>query len=70
MTDNFDILRWDSEEIITVDSSFTCVAETLRVDIATKRVTLSFADKGVTNDPDCKGSDKMPTAVLLGMKQP
>ena len=64
----FDILRWDSKEIIAVDSSPICIANTLRVDLITKRVTLSSSDKGVTKDPFCKGSDKLSTAVLWGME--
>jgi len=63
---SFDILRWDSKEIIAVDSSPICIVSTLRVDFVTKRVTLSSSDKGVTKDPFCKGSDKISTAVLWG----
>jgi hypothetical protein len=65
---SFDILRWDSQEIIAVDSSSICVVNTLRADLVTKRVTLSSSDKGVTTDPFCKGSDKLTTAVLWGEK--
>ena len=64
--DSFDILRWDSQEMIAVDSSEICIVSTIRVDLVTKRVTLSSSDKGVTKDPSCKGSDKLPTAVLWG----
>jgi hypothetical protein len=63
---SFDILRWDSKEIIAVDSSPICIANTLRVDLISKRVTLSSSDKGVKMDP-CKGLDKLLTAVLWGM---
>jgi hypothetical protein len=66
---SFDILRWDSSEIIAVDSSAICVVNTLRVDLHTKRITLSSSDKGVTKDPFCKGSDKVPTAVLWGEEE-
>ncbi|MFZ0304898.1 MAG: hypothetical protein WAL75_19555 [Terracidiphilus sp.] len=66
--DSFDILRWDSQEMIAVDSSAICIVSTLRADFATKRITLSSSDKGVTKDPLCKGSDKIPTAVLWGEK--
>src|ERR1039458_1832302 len=62
----FDILRWDSKEIIAVDSSPLCIVNSLRVDLVIKRITLSPSDKGVTKDPFCKGSDKLPTAVLWG----
>jgi hypothetical protein len=65
----FDILRWDSQEIIAVDSTPICVVNTLRVDLAAKRVTLSSSDKGMTKDPLCKGSDKLSTAVLWGEKE-
>jgi len=64
----FDILRWDSKEIIAVDSSPICIVNTLRVDLITKRITLSSSDKGVTKDPFCKGSDKLSTAVLWGLE--
>jgi hypothetical protein len=64
--DSFDILRWDSKEMIAVDSSPICIVSTLRVDFVTKRITLSSSDKGVTKDPYCKGSDKISTAVLWG----
>jgi hypothetical protein len=63
----FDILRWDSKEIIAVDSSPICIVNTLRADLVTKRITLSSSDKGVTTDPFCKGSDKLTTAVLWGL---
>ena len=65
----FDILRWDSREIIAVDSSPICIVNTLRVDLVTKRITLSSSDKGVTKDPLCKGSDKLSTAVLWGEEE-
>jgi hypothetical protein len=64
----FDILRWDSQEIIAVDSSPICIVNTLRADFVTKRVTLSSSDKGITTDPFCKGTDKLSTAVLWGEK--
>ena len=63
---SFDILRWDSKEIIAVDSSPICIVNTLRADLILKRVTLSSSDKGVKTD-FCKGSDKLPTAVLWGI---
>jgi hypothetical protein len=63
-----DILRWDSKEIIAVDSSPICVVNTVRVDLVTKRITLSSSDKGVTKDPFCKGSDKLSTAFLWGLE--
>jgi hypothetical protein len=66
---SFDILRWDSREIIAVDSSPICIVNTLRVDLIAQRITLSSSDKGETKDPFCKGSDKIPTAVLWGMEE-
>lgn len=64
--DMFDILRWDTKEVIAVDSSSICLVNTIRVDLVTKRVTLSSSDKG-SKDPLCKGSDAIPTAVLWGV---
>ena len=64
--DSYDILRWDSQEMIAVDSSAICIVNTIRADFVTKRITLSSSDKGVTKDPFCKGSDRIPTAVLWG----
>ncbi len=63
---SFDILRWDNKEIIAVDSSPICVVNTLRADLIAKRITLSSTGKGVTKYPLCKGSNKVPTAFLLG----
>lgn len=65
---DYDILRWDANVIVAVDSSPICIVNTLRVDLVTKRITLSSSDKGVTKDPFCKGSDKLSTAVLWGME--
>ncbi len=69
--DSFNILRWDSHELIAVDEPDICgVVSTIRVDLATKRVTRSFSGtgKGVTKGPLCKGSEKLSTAVLWGSK--
>jgi hypothetical protein len=68
LLDTYDILRWDGNEIIAVDSSPICIVNTLRVDLVTKRITLSSSDKGVTKDPFCNGSEKLSTAVLWGEK--
>jgi hypothetical protein len=62
----YDILRWDRNEIIAVDSSAICVVNTIRADLLAQKVTLSSSDKGVSTDPLCKGSDKLPTAFLTG----
>lgn len=64
----FDILRWDDSEIIAVDSSPICIVNTVRVDLAAKRITLSSVDKGISGNPFCKGTDKLQTAVLLSVK--
>ena len=66
----FDILRWDAHELIAVDSSGICVANTLRADFKTKKVSISSASKGVTNDEDCRDADPgaLKTAFLTGTK--
>jgi hypothetical protein len=66
--DSYDILRWDTKEIIAVDSSPICVVNTLRFDLLAKKITISSASKGVTKDPFCKGSENEPTAFLDGEK--
>jgi hypothetical protein len=50
----FDILRWDNREMIAVDSSPKCVVVTLRFDFTEKKVSLSSASKG-DSDQMCKG---------------
>ncbi len=37
--ESYDILRWDTNEMIAVDSSPICVVNTLRFDFANKKVT-------------------------------
>lgn len=64
--DTFDILRWDGNELIAVDSSPICVANTLRMDFRAKSISLSSTSKGVTKDPMCKDAEKTPTAFLGG----
>lgn len=64
----FDILRWNDQEIVAVDSSPVCVVNTLRADLSTKRVTLSTSDKGMSGNPVCKMAEKLPTAFLLSDK--
>jgi hypothetical protein len=61
---SFDILRWDSRELIAVDSSPICVVNTLRFDFAAKKVTVTMALKGETKDPFCK--DMKATTAFLG----
>lgn len=43
---DFDVLRWDSTEIIAVDSKETCDVLTLRVEFPAERVSLDRAPKG------------------------
>lgn len=64
---SFDILRWDSRELIAVDSSPICVVNTLPFDFAAKKVTITMALKGETKDPFCKDM-KATTAFLGGVK--
>lgn len=60
----FDILRWDNQELIAVDSSPICVVNTLRFDFAAKKVTLTMALKGETKDPFCR--EVKATTTFLG----
>ena len=67
--DSFDIRRWDSHEMIAVSGPDICGAVSIiRVDLAKKRVTRTFSDKGVTEGPVCKKSDKHPVDVLWSPK--
>jgi len=66
---DFDILRWNVDEIIAVDSSPDCAVNTIRVDLKEKRVTMSSAEKGKSNDAICKKLATSRTAVLLGSKE-
>jgi hypothetical protein len=61
---SFDILRWDKHELIAVDSSPICVVNTLRLDFAPKKVTITMSLKGETKDPSCK--DLKATTAFLG----
>jgi hypothetical protein len=65
--DGYDILRWDEQEMLAVDSSPICVVNTLRADFVAKTVTISSAKKGTAlaeKDPYCKGVDQS-TAFLV-----
>ena len=66
--DNFDILRWDTSEMIAVESSPICVMNTLRFDFAAKKVSISTSSKGETRDKICKDltPSMMGTAFLTG----
>jgi len=61
----YDIVRWDTREMIAVDSSPTCVVNTLRVDFAANKVSLSSISKG-TQDKACESFTLPPTAFLTG----
>lgn len=64
----FDILRWDTSEMIAVDSSPICLVNTLRFDFAAKKVSISSASKGEIRDMFCKAltPSMMATAFLTG----
>lgn len=59
-----DILRWDSQELIAVDSSPICQVEQIRFDFKTKQVTATESLKGDTKSPFCR--DLKPTTAFLG----
>ena len=61
----YDIVRWDSREMIAVDSSSACAANMLRVDFAAKKVSLSSNAKG-TPDKACENLKLPPAAFLVG----
>ena len=68
-----DVLRWDDEELIAVDSSPVCAVDTIRFDFHTKQVSYTVTAKGVTKDmPEmsrklCE-SVKPTTDFLAGLK--
>jgi len=66
--ESFDILRWDTSEMIAVDSSPICLVNTLRFDFAAKKVSNSSTSKGETRDWVCREltPSTMPTAFLAG----
>jgi hypothetical protein len=68
--DDYAILRWDSKELIAVDSSPMCLVNTIRFDFRNKLVTYTPALKGETANPICKGiKDTKPgTAFLEGIE--
>lgn len=65
---SFDILRWDTNEMIAVDSSPICLVTTLRFDFIAKKVSISATSKGETRDPFCKDlpASALATAFLVG----
>ena len=65
---DYDVLRWDTKEMIAVDSSPICVVITLRMDFANKKVSISRTSKGETKDKTCveMESTLASTAFLIG----
>jgi hypothetical protein len=65
---SFDILRWNANEMIAVDSSPICMVNTLRFDLIAKKVSISSTSKGETRDSFCKDvtPSKTATAFLTG----
>jgi hypothetical protein len=70
--DSYDVLRWDKQEMIAVDSSPICIVNTLRADFAVKKVSISSTSKGVKDDKTCASMDADPailkTVFLTGLK--
>ncbi len=64
----YDILRWDNRELIAVDSSPICIVNTLRFDLAAKKVTHSATSKGETKNKVCNAIQTPPTAFLIGVE--
>ncbi|MGO9011343.1 MAG: hypothetical protein ACLQPN_14665 [Bryobacteraceae bacterium] len=62
---SFDILRWDTSEMIAVDSSPICVVNTLRFDFAAKKVSISSTSKGETRDKVCGDLTASTTATAF-----
>jgi hypothetical protein len=65
--DSYDILRWDTAEIIAVDSSPICVVNTMRVDLVAKKIAISSTAKGEPKDKLCESMENQPTAFLDGI---
>src|SRR5437868_4148625 len=53
---SYDILRWDSRELIAVDSSPICIVNTLRADFTKKKVTMSSTLTGEKGMPMPNGN--------------
>ena len=68
MLDTFDILRWNTMEMIAVDSSPVCVVNTLRIDFARRQVSMSSTSKGKADNKICGQltPDLLATAFLGG----
>jgi hypothetical protein len=62
---SFDILRWDTSEMIAINSSPICLVNTLRFDFAAKKVSLSSTSKGETRDKFCKDLTPSDTATAF-----
>ena len=61
--DSFDILRWDRQELIAIDSSPICIVNTVRADFVTKKVSISSTSKGVKGNKICSAIDADPSAL-------
>ena len=62
---SYDILRWDKNEMIAVDSSPICLVNNLRFDFAAKKVSISSTLKGETRDKSCKDLTPSMTATAF-----
>jgi len=58
--EDFDILRWNDDEIIAVDTSPVCITTTLRVDFSAKKVSLSSTSKHETALQTCTDLEPSP----------
>jgi hypothetical protein len=65
---SFDILRWNTNEMIAVDSSPICMVNTLRFDLIAKKVSISSTSKDGTRDSFCNDvtPSRTATAFLTG----
>ena len=62
---SYDILRWDANEMIAVDSSAICLVNTLRFDFSAKTVSMSSALKSETNNKLCQTITPSMTATVF-----
>jgi hypothetical protein len=62
---SYDVLRWDSSEMIAVDSSPICLVNTLRFDFTAKKVSISSTSKGETRDKLCANLTPSITATAF-----
>jgi hypothetical protein len=67
-TTTLDILRWDAEELIAVDSTPICQVNQIRFDFKTKQVSATESPKGETKDPFCKAAKARRLHISVGLK--